>query len=43
MHGTVGLAPRRRQPDLLRVLAMFIDLLTRNNKWAILDLSFAPE
>lgn len=43
MLGTVDLAPHRRQLDLLQVLAMFIDILTRNNKWVILDLSFAPE
>lgn len=41
--GQWSLAPHRRQLDLLQVLAVFIDLLTRNNKWVILDLSFAPE
>lgn len=41
--GQWTLAPCRRQLDLLQVLAMFIDLLTRNNKRVILDLSFAPE
>lgn len=41
--GQGTLAPRRRQLDLLQVLAMFIDLLTRNNKWVIVELSFDPE
>lgn len=41
--GQWTLAPYRRQLDLLQALAMFIGLLTKNNQWVVLDLSFALE
>ena len=47
MHGTADVGPSQkiaRSPQShFEVLAMFIDLVTRNNKQVTLDLSSAPE